>query len=707
MLELHKSRGFAACLVVFVCVGVWLSFFSTTQVNAQGEGIRVALFVDKGVDGGYRNTVPIVSIGSDTGMELYGPSGAFDNIGEAHYLRFSLDQYYLIAGETKKASEARQISQLLAQQGFANVILEYNQSNEQVYRVITGSGANLQAISKVQQDVKAKTNRDARVAGPFRVNAGSFVTMQEATQRLTQIQSNGYTAHVAQVRNENGLSYQVWVGDEVSAQAQAALQENLATAFPNLSFQPANAQEYIIYAKTSMSNSQEVPFYFITPHQKVTVVPSPSGITPVLKVEERENRSYRGKMELSRYMDKLTVVNTLPLEHYLYSVVGTEMAPGWPIEALKAQAVMSRNFAYLHLQQNKYGVAHLSDTVFEQAYYGFGREADDVRQAVEATQGEYLTYKGSIFSTFYFSNAGGMTADGLEVWGNPLETHQPVQSNDRYPETVQATWYRVQDEQGKIGYVIDQYINKLNEKSASGFPIGTVNTSSLNYRSGPSTEHALIGSLNQGDRVIIFDEAKQNNAYSWIAGPFTGHDVSQMINKRAATAGTSPVLSQAVRSLKVTERGPSGRVLSMEGNGQTIHYGSPDGHRSIFNDGNSSLRSTKFEVEAMGEFAILGASGQLVEYPTPQGQKANVSVLSAGSSRGIEVNGYQDQFAVLNQQGNIRITTKEPSFRLHGQGYGHGLGASQWGSRAMALEGYNYRQILQHYFHNNSVVERK
>ena len=51
---------------------------------------------------------------------------------------------------------------------------------------------------------------------------------------------------------------------------------------------------------------------------------------------------YYGRIELSIHEGKLLVINRLPLETYLLGIVGSEMNPSWPIEALKAQAVAAR-----------------------------------------------------------------------------------------------------------------------------------------------------------------------------------------------------------------------------------------------------------------------------------------------------------------------------------------------------------------------------
>jgi stage II sporulation protein D len=701
-----KLRRVSFLIGVLLIVGVFSPYVPFHQAEELNNEIRVALFVDNG--NSYQHTVPMVTLSSETGMRIEGESGLFQNIGEAAYIRFSVDQYYLIAGETDKSSSARKISQQLSQNGYDNSIISLVINNTQVFRVITGSEAELASIVQQQDEIRGQANLETKVAGRYRLQAGSFSSLDEANQRLAQIQGQDVAAYLTQVHQNNETLYQVWVGDEKSTEEQARLQQELQQALPTIPLQPVTAEEYIVYTETVLlsSETEKIPYYWISPQRKVTIVPQEAGIVPLIGVEERYDRTYRGEIELSRYYNKLTVVNVLPLDHYLYSVVGTEMSSGWPVEALKAQAIMSRNFAYINVLRNKYGIAHLSDTTYEQAYHGYAREADDVRKSVEATKGEFLTYKGKIFSTFYHSNAGGMTAQGQEVWGFPLEHHTSGASKDIYPETVQVTWYRVQDTEGNMGYVSSQYVDKTTQATDLGFPYGEVNVTSLNYRSGPSTDHSLIGSLQQGERIVIFDEVKQNNAYSWINGPFSSREVMDGINGRSIQE-KQPILGP-VTSLRVTERGPSGRALKMEANGQPIITTSPDAHRSVFKEGGEvSLRSTKFEVESTGEFTVLGASGNQVNYPQQGGQAAQLYTLSNSKGQGTSVNPKGDQFAVIDQSKKLRIVSKEPAFRFHGFGFGHGLGASQWGIRAMAGDGYDYRQILQHYFHKDAVVEKR
>lgn len=61
-------------------------------------------------------------------------------------------------------------------------------------------------------------------------------------------------------------------------------------------------------------------------------------------------KKYRGALTavMTREKKRLTIVNTLPVEEYLYGVVAKEVIPLWPDEAIKAQAVAARSFALYH-----------------------------------------------------------------------------------------------------------------------------------------------------------------------------------------------------------------------------------------------------------------------------------------------------------------------------------------------------------------------
>lgn len=62
---------------------------------------------------------------------------------------------------------------------------------------------------------------------------------------------------------------------------------------------------------------------------------------------------------------------------------------------------------------------------------------------------------------------------------------------------------------------------------------------------------------------------------------------------------------------------------------------------------------------------------------------------------------------VVNPQGGqsgAGKSTSPQSFVIQGRGFGHGLGLSQWGAYSLARQGYNYQQILGHYYRNSSLA---
>jgi SpoIID/LytB domain protein len=59
---------------------------------------------------------------------------------------------------------------------------------------------------------------------------------------------------------------------------------------------------------------------------------------------------------------RLWAVNYVDMASYLYSVVGSEVSPSWPIESLKAQAIAARSYALAHYFRPASSFYHLGAT---------------------------------------------------------------------------------------------------------------------------------------------------------------------------------------------------------------------------------------------------------------------------------------------------------------------------------------------------------
>lgn len=123
----------------------------------------------------------------------------------------------------------------------------------------------------------------------------------------------------------------------------------------------------------------------------------------------------------------VTVIEDVGLEDYLEGVLPFEMDPDWPLEALKAQAVVARSFAYANRGKfSKDGFDLTADTR-SQMYRGVASVNETVRRAVRDTRGEVLGWNGQLLRVYYHACCGGSTENAAEAWGgDPKDTPEPL-----------------------------------------------------------------------------------------------------------------------------------------------------------------------------------------------------------------------------------------------------------------------------------------
>ncbi|MBR5798490.1 MAG: SpoIID/LytB domain-containing protein [Lachnospiraceae bacterium] len=125
----------------------------------------------------------------------------------------------------------------------------------------------------------------------------------------------------------------------------------------------------------------------------------------------------RGSLEILCCEEGYVLINELYLEEYLYSVVPSEMPAAYPHEALKAQAVAARTYAYQYLKNPGYPQfgAHVDDSVSYQVYNNI-EEHPASTKAVRETKGEMLFFGEESITPYYYSTSCGMGTDA-DVWG--------------------------------------------------------------------------------------------------------------------------------------------------------------------------------------------------------------------------------------------------------------------------------------------------
>jgi stage II sporulation protein D len=129
-----------------------------------------------------------------------------------------------------------------------------------------------------------------------------------------------------------------------------------------------------------------------------------------------DGKNYPGRLLLRAHDGTLTAINELDLETYLEGVLAQEMSPSWPIEALKAQAVVSRSFAVYNLGQFHAKGFDLTNDLRSQVYKGLAHPDPKVQEAVNATRGEVLTYEGQVLNAYFHACCGGHTRASFRAW---------------------------------------------------------------------------------------------------------------------------------------------------------------------------------------------------------------------------------------------------------------------------------------------------
>lgn len=157
--------------------------------------------------------------------------------------------------------------------------------------------------------------------------------------------------------------------------------------------------------------------------------------------------SYAGVIELRTTAEGIAVINELPVETYLCRVVPSEMPCTYELEALKAQAVCARSYAYQQMQSFAYPEyeAHVNDSTDYQVY-GNSLPQEATNQAVAETGGQVVRYQDRLVTTYYYSTSCGKTA-GVEAWGTaPNAENQYLQSVEVKDEQgdyeAGLPWYR-------------------------------------------------------------------------------------------------------------------------------------------------------------------------------------------------------------------------------------------------------------------------
>ena len=131
--------------------------------------------------------------------------------------------------------------------------------------------------------------------------------------------------------------------------------------------------------------------------------------------------SYGGRLEILDTENGLVLVNEIDMEEYLKKVIPSEMPSSYEKEALKAQAVCARTYAFVQSRSNSYSEygAQIDDSTQFQVYNNVDPD-EKTAQAVQETYGKMLYYNENPITAYYFSTSCGTTTNA-SIWDSDPE----------------------------------------------------------------------------------------------------------------------------------------------------------------------------------------------------------------------------------------------------------------------------------------------
>lgn len=163
---------------------------------------------------------------------------------------------------------------------------------------------------------------------------------------------------------------------------------------------------------------------------------SQTGLIAVKSDKEKKVKRYRGKLHLitSPRGDSCDIVNEVSIENYISTLLSKEMNGGWPIEALKAQAIAARTYAIHKMKHSgvskQLGFKAYYDLESSEKHQVSGEFFDITPSTLKATSktiGKVLYSKSGLLTPIFFhARCGGQTLLPNHVWQNKVSGYNKV-----------------------------------------------------------------------------------------------------------------------------------------------------------------------------------------------------------------------------------------------------------------------------------------
>lgn len=372
-----------------------------------------------------------------------------------------------------------------------------------------------------------------------------------------------------------------------------------------------------------------------------------------------------GQLTFAPAKDGFSLGNRLDTELYISGVLRAEMNPSWHAEALKAQAVLARTYAARN--KGAHGAYDLCSATHCQAYKGATADDAAISAAVAATKGLILRHGGSTAAVYYHADSGGMVTRAGAVWTTDLPYLQPRVEPVSYsgPNTTWEATLPMREIQTKL--------------AQGGISVGSVIALTPVKRDESSRVEQLRIDGSQGTETISGHRFRTLVGSTLVKSTLFEFGGRSPYNARAVAAPSpnnpAPLPAAPKADLAQMPRDKNAQIEWMVQN-KVISV--------------QEFMETLSKPELRDKYIEMGIARIKGEKPAPTAAGAPGNYQPAG--------GYTSPNLSMTPGTGASVT-------FYGRGYGHGVGLSQWGAKAMAEQGWSYDRILAHYFPGTNLTQ--
>ncbi len=141
---------------------------------------------------------------------------------------------------------------------------------------------------------------------------------------------------------------------------------------------------------------------------------------------------------IKRFMDRLLMINELPIERYLMCVATSEMSASCPPALIEAQTIAARSWMLANVEQKhrQYEMDVCNDDCC-QRYQGTTYLTNQSVEGALNTYGQVLIFNDKICDARYSKSCGGVSESFETIWeGEPLPYLQVIADADKDPEEL-------------------------------------------------------------------------------------------------------------------------------------------------------------------------------------------------------------------------------------------------------------------------------